>query len=173
MNKKADLTLTIKVLIGMSLGIAILLFSIAISGPFWNLFFSDITELSKTRLDELETTINGLGVGENDTITAYYINEGFNVIAFNKDKRPRSETGEFYIRPASCFDVACLVICKDSDSENACKSSENIKVFPDIEIFEVTNNITKSIALVKGEYTTLYLERKDDITFIINEINEN
>jgi len=173
MNKKAGLTLTIKVLIGLSFGVAILLFSVAISEPFWNLFFSDVTELSKTRLDELEDTINGLNVGENETITAYYINEGFNVIAFNKDKRPRSETGEFYIRPASCFDVACLVICKDSNSENACKSSENIKIFPDIEIFEVTSSVTKSISLVKGEYTTLYLERKDDITFIINEINEN
>ena len=63
--------------------------------------------------------------------------------------------------------------CKDSDSENACKSSENIKIFSDIEIFEVTDTITKSISFVRGEYTTLYLERKDDITFIINEINEN
>lgn len=172
MNRKADLPLMMKVLFGLGFGVIILLFSLTIGEPFWNMLFPDISGLSKENLNTLEESINELSVGENNTLV-YYINKGFNVIAFNKDKRSRSETGEFYVRPASCFDVACLVICKDNDSENACKSSDSIKVFSDIEIFEVTDDITKSISLVKGEYTNLYLERKDDTTFIINEINEN
>jgi hypothetical protein len=172
MNKEASLKTMIMILIGISLGVVILLFSLNIGNAFWGLLFPDISELSKTYLDDLGNEIDGLEVGKNTT-TAYYINDKFLLIAFDKNNKPISDTGGFYVRPTSCFNVACLVICKDSNSENACKSSEEIKIFPNIEKFEVTDPITNTISLTKGKYVNLYLERMNDITFIIKEINEN
>ncbi len=165
MSKKGALALMTKVGIGLVIGVILVLFGLTLWKSFIGIFFPTITEQTESSISDLENQINELGAGENTTML-FYSTKGFVLVAFDKSRTSGSGTLNYYERPVACYDRACLVVCKDTDSKNSCKNSEMVKVF-DLDSFEIENPDTGIIPLVERGYSEIKIERLPNIIKIM------
>ena len=170
MNKKGALDFMIKIAIGLGVGIFLILFGVPIFNTALGIVFPDISELTEKAMNQLSETIISLQVGENST-SLFYMTDGFVLVAFDKSRTSGSGTLNYYERPVACFDVSCLVICKNSDSKNSCKNSNVFALF-EFDKFDVENKDTGIVSLVQNEYVELYVEKAAD-SIVVKEVNEN
>ncbi len=171
MNKKADLSMTIKIGIGLVLGVIILIFSLTIGNKFLDIFFQDPAELTEKSLNTLETVINNLEEGES-TSQVIKTSEGFYIVVFEKDPSKGSGTNGYYERPPNgCFQSSCIILCRAGPETNSCIGSEIVRVFEfdKIETDEPGNSETGVVTYVEGDSVNLYIAKMDN-NLILKEI---
>lgn len=169
MNKKATgLNMSIRSVVGLILGIVVLFLVLDVGGAIMNLFFPDVSKLTEESLESLDTIINGLEIGQN-TSALFYMSKRFQLVAFDMGDNDGSGDLDVFERPPSCFNKACLVICKSGVNENSCKESEFVKTYDSFEFFEETDPDSGIITLVSGEYVNLHLELKENVLVLKEE----
>tara|TARA_Y100000310_G_C20667055_1_gene808147 strand:- start:1020 stop:1595 length:576 start_codon:yes stop_codon:yes gene_type:complete len=174
MNKKADLSMTVKIGIGLVLGIILLLFSLSVGKTFLGMFFIEPSELTENSMNNLENLINGLGNLEGDSFP-FSMSKGYYLVAFDKSKVGKSGSEGLYEKPANaCYDSACLIVCLAKDSSESCKNSEFVKSFENIERIEVKepgNPEGGIVSYVEEGIISLYIARKNNV-LILKEMEE-
>lgn len=171
MNKKADLSMTIKIGIGLVLGVMILIFSLTVGNKFLSIFFQDPAELTEKSLNTLETIINNLEEGES-TSQIIKTSEGFYIVVFEKDPNKGSGIIGYYDRPSNeCFQSSCIVLCRASTDNFACMGSESVRIFDfdKIETKEPGNPDAGIITYVEGESVNMYIAISNN-NLILKEI---
>jgi len=159
MNKKADLSMTIKIGIGLVLGVIILIFSLTIGNKFLGIFFQDPAELTEKSLNTLETIIGNLENGES-TSQVIKTSEGFYIVVFEKDPNKGSGNNGYYDRPSNeCFQNSCIILCRSSTETDACIGSESVRTFDfdKIETKEPGSPEAGIVTYVEGESVNLYI----------------
>jgi hypothetical protein len=170
MNKKGELAFMIKIAIGLTIGIVLILFSMTFWKVIVGLLFPEMSVLTENTMEELSEAIIRLEGGDNTTVL-FYMSGDFVLVAFDKSKSFGSGSLGYYERPVSCFDSSCLVVCRDSDSGSACKNSDLLYLF-EFDNFDLENPDTGIISVVKGKYVEFYVEKKSN-SVTIRETNEN
>ncbi len=172
MNTKGGLGTTIKIGIGLVLGILLLLFSLTVGTTFLGIFFQDPSELTENSMDNLEFSINSLSFCEGDSIL-FTMSKGYYVVSFDNSTLEKSGSQGYYERPANeCYGSACLMVCAASDEINACKSSKIVKSFDYIDKFDIKspgNSAAGIISYTENEMINLYIARKNG-TLIFKEM---
>lgn len=153
MNKNAVLSMNLKTIIGLVIGVIMLLFVFNVGGSVIGILFPDISELTEKSLEGLDNLIQTTNSGQKEDFL-FFMSNGFQLVAF--DKGTNEKSGD-YERPAGCFQKSCLVICKKSSKPNACESSELIKTY-DFDKIIPTSDETGIITIVQGEYVNLEIE---------------
>jgi len=170
MNKKAGLNMSIKSIIGLIMGIALLFFVLdSFGGAILGMIFPDLSQLTEESLSSLNEIVLDLKDGDNSSVL-FYMSDGFQLVAFDKSANDRSGDVYVYERPSACFSKSCLVICKESGSVNACKDSNFVYAYS-FEAFEETNTDSGIVTVVQGKYVNLELEMKNS-TLSIKEAEE-
>ena len=160
MNKKAGLNMSIKSVLGLIMGIALLFFVLdSFGGAILGMIFPDLSQLTEESLDLLNEVVLDLKDGDNSSVL-FYMSDGFQLVAFDKSTNDRSGDARLYERPPTCFSKSCLTICKDSNSVNACKDSKFIYTY-DFDSFEETNPDSGIVTVVQGKYVNIELEMKN------------
>jgi hypothetical protein len=166
------LNMSIKTVTGLLIGIALLLFVLGTFGEaVINLIFPDVSQLTEESLVVLDETILDMKDGERVGEFLFYITDGYQLVAFNKSANGRSGDANLYERPTTCFNKACLVICKDSGNINACKESKFISSYTEFDSFDETNIDSGIVTKVQGKYIALDLEMNGRI-LSIKEVGE-
>ncbi len=166
MNRKGDgFVMSIKSLVGLLLGIALLLFVLGVGDKILAFVFPSDVELTRDYVDVLNNTIVGLD-GEDSTI--FYLDKGYRLVAFNKDANFGSGEDGYYERPTNCFNRACLVVCKDENDRDACLDSDLILTY-DFDKIEATRKDYGIVSVTQGEYFSLYLKLEDNVLVIKEE----
>jgi hypothetical protein len=166
------LNMSIKTVTGLLIGIALLLFVLGTFGnAIMNMIFPDVSQLTEESLNTLEEIIMDMEDGEKIEDYLFYINDGYQLVAFNKSANGKSGNANLYERPTTCFNKACLVICKDNDNINACKNSNFISSFGEFNGFDETNPSSGIVTKVQGKYISLDLEM-NELILSIKEVDE-
>jgi hypothetical protein len=151
MNKFGGFDMTIKIGIGLVLGIILLLFSLSVGSTFLGIFFQEPSDLTEKSIINLESLINNLNSCEGNSFP-FSMSGGYYLVAFDKSKLGRSGSEGYYSRPSNeCYDSACLIICSASDKVGACDGSIFVISFEDIEKFEVKSPGNSGAGIVSYE----------------------
>lgn len=161
MNKKADMSMTLKAIIGLLIGIVFLFFVLNVGGSIYSLLFPNVSELTEKSLNGFDSLIQTMVSGQKEEYL-FFMSNGFQLVAFDKDENEKSGN---YERPAGCFQKSCLVVCKESNGANACKDSELVKAYDFDKIEGVSNIITK----VQGKYVNLEVEMNNNSIKILEK----
>lgn len=166
------LNMSIKTVTGLVIGIALLLFVLGTFGEvIINMIFPDVSQLTEESLSSLEKIIIDMKDGEKVDSFLFYITDGYQLVAFDKSANGKSGSSGLYERPTTCFNKACLVICKDNSNMNACKDSSFISSFSEFDSFDETNGETGIVTKVQGKYVALNLEMQS-LNLVIKEVEE-
>lgn len=175
MNKKAQLSESIKTGGGVTLGIVGLLLVLYIANTLFGgfLFGNDVNKETKQSLEGFETALNELD-GNGDFI--FKFSKKYSMVVFENDKGSYGSGSDgYYIRPSYCFDKACIVICDDKDDRKAClKSKYYIK--SDINGFLTISSkglvYPETIGNSKDEHKKIVFNKIED-KININVVNAN
>jgi len=174
MNKTAGLGMTIKIGIGLVLGIIILLFALSIGTNFLGIFFTEPSEQTEKSMENLIKVIEKLGDKESDSFLFTTSND-FYLVAFNKGKLGKSGIKGYYEKPANeCYDMACLVMCSDSEDVNACMDSKVVRSIEEIEVIDVKtpgNQDAGIVTYTQGKMINLYVAKNNN-RLILKELEE-
>jgi len=169
MNKKAGLTMTIKAIVGILLGL-IVLFALVlpVTKTIWEMFFPDTSQLTKESFSVLEQTIDTVRLNQTDSALVY-LKKGEALVAFDNAPNKGSGTTGYYDRPEGCYNKACLVVCRDNRNSNACLNSDLLAGYDFFDFFETSEPMSGIITLGKGEYVSLDIELVSGSTIRIVE----
>jgi len=152
MNSKAAVKMSIQGVVGVVLGVFVLLLVLYVGFQLWGVFFPDLSLEVENSFEGLGITVEGINVDEEST-AVLYMEKGQQLVAFD-----RNSSSDYYERPTSCFQKACLVICNKDDN---CKDSSYVHVFS-FSNFDVTNEDSGIVTLVSGEYVDLKVKGLSD-----------
>lgn len=162
MNKKAEIEMSLKTIIGIVLGIAALLFVLSVGGSIYRTLFPDVSQLTKESLDSLDVLIQRMVSGQKEDYI-FYMSKGYQLVGFNMGTNDKAGV---YERPAACFQKSCLVICKESNNANACKNSEFVKAY-DFDKIEGKDNVI--ITKIQGKYVSLQVSLENNSIKILEK----
>jgi hypothetical protein len=160
MNKRGDLSETIKTLGGIVIGIAALIIVLYVLMSVYKIFFiKEVDQETKDSFRGLEQAFKNLDEGE----IIFKFSKGFPLVFFDGGKGNFGSGKEgYYIRPPSCFDKACVVMCRGLNKKEACVNSKYLFIL-DVERFSVGNEIGILYpAGMEEEYVVIYFRKKDD-----------
>jgi hypothetical protein len=159
---KAQLRMSIKSVVGLTLGVIILFFVFSVGSVIFSVLFPDVSELTEKSLLSMSASIDEMQHGENSTFL-FYMSKGYYLVAFDMGQNEKSGIFE---RPAACFEKSCLVICNDDNSPDSCKNQKIMETFE----FDKISTIQSSgiVTVVQGEYIDLSIKIINN-TLILNE----
>jgi len=148
MNRKGELSESLKTISGIVLGIGALLLVLVVLYSVFGVFFfgKEPDAETKQSMEGLKEALINLA-GNGDYI--FRFSKGYNMVVFEKGKGSYGSGNNFYTRPSSCFDDACIILCEDSENRNACMDSEQI-VNLDLNGFITSNNNGVVYPIVTG-----------------------
>ena len=115
-----------------------------------------------------------LGDKESDSFLFTTSND-FYLVAFNKGKLGKSGIKGYYEKPANeCYDMACLVMCSDSEDVNACMDSKVVRSIEEIEVIDVKtpgNQDAGIVTYTQGKMINLYVAKNNN-RLILKELEE-
>ncbi|MFH1376523.1 MAG: hypothetical protein ABIH25_02710 [Candidatus Woesearchaeota archaeon] len=137
MNKIGELSKTIWIIASISLGIVALLFVLFLLNTVYGLIFGGggVDDETKETFEGLSIALEKLE-GSGDIL--FKFSKSYSMIIFDKSNSASGDIG-YYTRPSSCFNTACIVLCKDKSNQDSCLESKYI-IYNNIDSFGTSSD---------------------------------